>query len=88
MHYAGIALITDYDTGVEHDPGVAAVTQDHVFTFFEENLHRMRVLLLDLIPHLPASRPAVDARGAVGPLAPYEADSLSRSRRAHFHRGI
>ena len=24
MHYAGIALVTDYDTGVEHDPGVAA----------------------------------------------------------------
>jgi 5'-methylthioadenosine phosphorylase len=37
MHYAGIALVTDYDTGVEHDPNVPAVTQDHVFAFFEEN---------------------------------------------------
>ena len=27
MHYAGIALVTDYDTGVEDDPGVAAVTR-------------------------------------------------------------
>ena len=25
MHYAGIALVTDYDTGVEHDAGVAPV---------------------------------------------------------------
>ena len=28
MHYAGIALVTDYDTGVEHDAGVAPVSQE------------------------------------------------------------
>jgi 5'-methylthioadenosine phosphorylase len=72
MHYAGIALITDYDTGVEHDPGVAAVTQDHVFAFFEENLHRMRGLLLDLIPQLPLEPAGCDCRDAIGPLSHYE----------------
>ncbi len=77
MHYAGIALITDYDTGVEHDPDVAAVTQDHVFAFFEENLHRMRALLLDLIPQLPTSGADATAwtcecASAVGPLTPHE----------------
>jgi 5'-methylthioadenosine phosphorylase len=72
MHYAGIALITDYDTGVEHDPEVAAVTQDHVFAFFEENLHRMRALLLDLIAGLPDEPAGCDCQSAIGPLAPYE----------------
>ena len=28
MHYAGIALVTDYDTGVEDDPGVEPVTHE------------------------------------------------------------
>ena len=71
MHYAGIALVTDYDTGVEHDPGVPAVTQDHVFAFFDENLHRMRALLLDLVTHLPTEW-SCDCGSAVGPLTPYE----------------
>jgi len=71
MHYAGIALVSDYDTGVEHDPGVPAVTQDHVFAFFEENLHRMRALLLYLVTHLP-SEWSCDCASAIGPLTPYE----------------
>jgi len=73
MHYTGIALVTDYDTGVEHDPGVAAVTQDRVFAFFEENLHRMRALLLDLISHLPTTWDGCACESALGPLSPYEA---------------
>jgi 5'-methylthioadenosine phosphorylase len=72
MHYAGIALITDYDTGVEHDPDVAAVTQDHVFAFFEANLHRMRSLLVELISQLPLEPAGCDCTSAVGPLAHYE----------------
>src|SRR5262249_21438965 len=54
MHYAGIALVTDYDTGVEHDAGVAPVTQEQVFAFFEANLHHVRALLDDLLPRLGA----------------------------------
>src|SRR4029078_4274903 len=57
MHYAGIALVTDYDTGVEHDAGIAPVSQEEVFAFFDENLHRVRSLLHDLVPELP-SEPA------------------------------
>ena len=72
MHYAGIALVTDYDTGVEHDPGVAAVTQDHVFAFFEENLHRMRALLLELVAKLPIEPAGCDCATAIGPLSPHE----------------
>jgi 5'-methylthioadenosine phosphorylase len=65
--YCGIALVTDYDTGVEHDPGVEPVTQEQVFAFFEANLHRVRELLATMIPALPEHRDCTCAT-AVGPL--------------------
>jgi 5'-methylthioadenosine phosphorylase len=69
--YLGIALITDYDTGVEDDPTVAPVTQEQVFSFFDDNLHRLRQLLFELVPTLPAE-PGCDCAGAVGPLEHHE----------------
>ena len=49
------------------------MTQDQVFAFFEENLHRMRTLLLDLIAHLPIESERLRLhRRALGPLTPYE----------------
>jgi 5'-methylthioadenosine phosphorylase len=74
MHYSGIALVTDYDTGVEDDPGVEPVTQEQVFAFFEENLHRVRDLLHELIPALPKQDEAMQCscEEAVGPLEHYE----------------
>jgi 5'-methylthioadenosine phosphorylase len=68
MHYAGLALITDYDTGVEDDPGIEPVTQEQVFAFFEENVHRVRTLLAELVPTLPASPQGCSCADAVGPL--------------------
>jgi 5'-methylthioadenosine phosphorylase len=50
LAYAAVALVTDYDAGVD---GVAPVTQEEVFAVFQENLHRIRSLLLDVIPRLP-----------------------------------
>jgi 5'-methylthioadenosine phosphorylase len=52
LPYAGIALITDYDTGLEGEPGVEPVTQEQVFGFFEDNVHRVRELLFAVIPRL------------------------------------
>ena len=76
MHYAGIALVTDYDTGVEDDPGVEPVTQEQVFVFFEENIHRVRALLLDMIPRLPYAGSdelrACGCEDATGPLHAYD----------------
>jgi 5'-methylthioadenosine phosphorylase len=69
--YLGIALITDYDTGVDDDPSVTAVTMEQVFSFFDENLHRLRRLLVELVPTLPAE-PECDCAGARGPLTRYE----------------
>jgi 5'-methylthioadenosine phosphorylase len=50
--FAGIALVTDYDAGLEGEPDIPPVTQETVFQVFEENLHRVRELLLAAIPAL------------------------------------
>ncbi|MGQ0617358.1 MAG: S-methyl-5'-thioadenosine phosphorylase [Acidimicrobiia bacterium] len=50
--YAGVALVTDYDTGLDGEPGVRPVTQEEVFGFFESNVHRVRDLLATVIPAL------------------------------------
>jgi 5'-methylthioadenosine phosphorylase len=73
MHYSGIALVTDYDTGVEHDAGVAPVSHEEVFAFFEANVHHVRTLLLDLIPRLPDEPTGCACAEAVGPLTAFEA---------------
>lgn len=51
--YTAIALVTDLDAGVEGDHGV---TQEEVFRVFGENTERLRALLLDVLPALPATR--------------------------------
>jgi 5'-methylthioadenosine phosphorylase len=66
--YLGIALVTDYDTGVDDDLTVTPVTMEQVFSFFDDNLHRLRRLLLELVPTLPAE-PGCDCAAAIGPLA-------------------
>lgn len=51
--YASIALITDFDAGLEDDPAVPAVTQDEVFAFFERNLEVVRTVLFRAIAAVP-----------------------------------
>jgi 5'-methylthioadenosine phosphorylase len=72
MHYAGIALVTDYDTGVEDDDGVDPVTQEQVFAFFEQNVERVRGLLLELVPKLEPDPDACACPDALGPLHAHE----------------
>lgn len=52
LAFAGVALVTDYDTGLEDEPGVEAVTQEQVFAVFEQNVGRVRDLLRAVIPRL------------------------------------
>lgn len=48
--YAGVALVTDYDAGVDgHEP----VTLEAVFAMVEANVANVRRLLAAAIPHLP-----------------------------------
>jgi 5'-methylthioadenosine phosphorylase len=72
IHYSGVALVTDYDTGVEDDPGVEPVTQEQVFAFFDENLHHVRSLLAELVPHMSKEPTTCTCADAVGPLGAYE----------------
>jgi 5'-methylthioadenosine phosphorylase len=48
--YATVALVTDYDVGLEGMPDVEPVTADAAFRVFAENLSRLRDLLFRAIP--------------------------------------
>ncbi len=45
LAYAAIALVTDYDSGVDDEPGVAPVTQEEVFAMLERNADAVRGVL-------------------------------------------
>ncbi len=66
MRYCGVALITDYDAGVDGTDGIEPVTQAEVFAVFEANIERLRGMLSRLVPLIPPTlcRPAEPA----GPL--------------------
>jgi 5'-methylthioadenosine phosphorylase len=54
--YVNIALITDYDVGLEGMPDVSPVTVAEVERVFASNNSRVRQLITDLVPRLPAER--------------------------------
>jgi 5'-methylthioadenosine phosphorylase len=54
--YASIALITDYDTGVEDDPSVEPVSHDEVFAFMDANVATVRRVLFRALGEVPAER--------------------------------
>jgi 5'-methylthioadenosine phosphorylase len=71
--YAGIALVTDFDTGVEDDPAVGAVTMTDVFAVLAANVASTRSLLFSAIPSVPAVAAAACRCAAAleeGPLGP------------------
>jgi 5'-methylthioadenosine phosphorylase len=67
--YAAIALVTDYDTGVEGIDGIAPVTMEEVFAVLERNVERTRALLLAAIPAVPVTRSCACAGSAAAPAA-------------------
>ena len=54
--YTALALVTDYDAGVDGDAHAAAVTQEEVFRVFGANVARLRDAVLHLVATLPAAR--------------------------------
>ncbi|PZS24086.1 MAG: 5'-methylthioadenosine phosphorylase, partial [Acidimicrobiales bacterium] len=71
MCYAGIALVTDYDAGLEGVAGSAAVTMDEVFRVLGDNVERVQRLIAAALPGIPARRscacgPALDP-GSLSP---------------------
>jgi 5'-methylthioadenosine phosphorylase len=66
--YASIALITDWDAGVEGDPSLPTVTQTDVFAVMEANAHHVRNLLfaaLDRVGLEPGCGCAAATNGVV-----------------------
>ena len=51
--YATIALVTDWDAGVEGDPSLPTVNQVDVFAMLADNAHRVRSLLADTLAAVP-----------------------------------
>ena len=52
--YSAIALVTDYDAGLEGSPDVAPVTHEEVLKVFAANIGRVRQILFDLVEQLPS----------------------------------
>jgi 5'-methylthioadenosine phosphorylase len=69
--YAGIALVTDFDTGVEGEDGPPVVMAD-VFAVLRANVERTRALLATALPAVPRERTACTCAAALdqGPLRP------------------
>ena len=56
MCYANIALITDYDVGLEGQTGGEPVTHEAVIEVFNANNARVRDVILDMVTRMPAKR--------------------------------
>ena len=54
MCYTGIALVTDYDTGVAQGRG--AVSIEEVFRVFHENVHKVQDLIRAMVPRMGGER--------------------------------
>ncbi|HWI04037.1 MAG TPA: MTAP family purine nucleoside phosphorylase, partial [Acidimicrobiales bacterium] len=62
--YSGLALVTDYDAGVER---AEAVTMETVFRVLAENIEKVKGVLLRAIPAIPAAPGCGCAGGAMDP---------------------
>jgi 5'-methylthioadenosine phosphorylase len=65
--YAGVALVTDYDVGLEGVEGIEPVTMDVVFSVLRENIEKVQRLLTRAIPAIPASRACPCGEATVDP---------------------
>jgi len=63
---SAVALITDYDTGVEGVEGIEAVTMDSVFAVLQATVADVRRLLSEALPGIPAERSCSCSAGATG----------------------
>jgi 5'-methylthioadenosine phosphorylase len=56
MCYVNISLITDYDVGLEGNPGIKSVTSRDVVKIFKDNNEKLRKLLFKVILKVPDKR--------------------------------
>lgn len=62
MCYVNISLITDYDAGLEGEPGITPVTVEEVLRVLHDNNDRVRRLIERLLPRIVATRACGCAR--------------------------
>jgi 5'-methylthioadenosine phosphorylase len=53
MCYVNVALVTDYDAGLEGRPDIEAVTHDEVIRVFNENVDNLKALITAVIQEIP-----------------------------------
>ncbi|MDQ6909950.1 MAG: S-methyl-5'-thioadenosine phosphorylase, partial [Actinomycetota bacterium] len=63
--YCGVALVTDYDAGLEGIDGVDPVTMEVVFAVLRDNVERVQRLLSRAVPAVPETRGCTCASGAI-----------------------
>lgn len=63
--YCGVALVTDYDAGLEGFDGVGPVTMEVVFAVLRDNIERVQRLLSRTVPAVPETRGCTCASGAI-----------------------
>jgi len=51
--YATIAMVTDWDAGVDGDPSLPSVSQSDVFAIMADNAEQVRTLLADALAEVP-----------------------------------
>jgi 5'-methylthioadenosine phosphorylase len=54
--YLNISLATDYDVGLEGDPRVRAVSHEEVVRVFDQNMEKLRTLIVEIVKRLPRER--------------------------------
>lgn len=52
----GVALVTDFDVGLEHLPHVSPVSTTEILETFQANLSNLHRLLEELVPRIPRER--------------------------------
>lgn len=73
MCYSSIALVTDYDSGVDDRPEIEAVNQADVFAVFAANVDRLREVLRDAIASL--GQRSCSCRSATNGILPTDPDT-------------
>ena len=62
--YSGVALVTDYDAGLEGVEGIEAVTIETVLRVLAENVEKVQATLLRAVPAIPTERACPCGTGA------------------------
>lgn len=65
--YAGVALVTDYDVGLEGVEGIEPVTIDVVFEVLRQNIEKVQKLIDRAVPAIPARPGCRCGEGALDP---------------------